>query len=79
MSTLRNKLSARTSTSGEGGAESASADYSYNYTNRKRMDAQTVIEYSKKPGEILYESEAGRAPISKASNTRRATSRPTPT
>ena len=36
----------------------ASADYSYNYTNRKRMDAQTVIEYSKKPGEILYESEA---------------------
>lgn len=36
----------------------ASVDYSYNYTNRKRMDAQTVIEYSKKPGEILYESEA---------------------
>ena len=36
----------------------ASADYSYNYTNRKRMDCQTVIEYSKKPGEILYESEA---------------------
>lgn len=53
---FRNKLSADIDIVKE--VLKVQADYSYNYTNRKRMDAQTVIEYSKKPGEILYESEA---------------------
>ncbi len=36
----------------------ASVDYSYNYTSRKRVDVQNPIKYSKKPGEILLESES---------------------
>ena len=33
-------------------------DYSFNYTSRKRVDVQTMIDYCKKPGEILHESES---------------------
>lgn len=32
------------------------ADYSFNYTTRKRVDVQNPVEYSKMPGQILYES-----------------------
>lgn len=32
------------------------ADYSFNYTSRKRVDVQNPVEYSKTPGQILYES-----------------------
>src|SRR5690606_11896369 len=39
------------------------ADYSYNYTNRKRVDMQVPIEYSKKPGVILYESASAGAKL----------------
>jgi len=39
------------------------ADYSYNYTNRKRMDMQVPIEFSKKPGVILYESASAGAKL----------------
>lgn len=37
------------------------ADYSYNYTTRKRVDVQNPIKYSKKPGVYLLESEAAGA------------------
>src|SRR5690606_5413011 len=39
------------------------ADYSYNYTNRKRMDMQVPIAFSKKPGVILYESASAGATV----------------
>lgn len=35
-----------------------SADYSFNYTSRKRVDVQTMIKYCKTPGVYLYESES---------------------
>lgn len=41
----------------------AQADYSYNYTTRKRVDIQTPIEYSKKPGVILLESASAGAKL----------------
>ncbi|MGV3764093.1 SusC/RagA family TonB-linked outer membrane protein [Parapedobacter sp.] len=39
------------------------ADYSYNYTNRKRVDMQVPIEFSKRPGVILYESASAGAKL----------------
>lgn len=39
------------------------ADYSYNYTNRKRVDVQVPIEFSKRPGVILYESASAGAKL----------------
>ncbi|MGI6572750.1 MAG: SusC/RagA family TonB-linked outer membrane protein [Fermentimonas sp.] len=47
------------------------ADYSYNYTTRKRVDVQVPIEFSKKPGVILYESSQAGAKLSQTDyNTR---------
>lgn len=42
----------------------AQADYSYNYTTRKRVDVQNPIKYSKKPGVYLLESESSGATLS---------------
>lgn len=39
------------------------ADYSYNFTNRKRIDVQVPVEFSKKPGVILYESASAGAKL----------------
>lgn len=39
------------------------ADYSYNYTDRKRIDMQVPIEFSKKPDVILYESASAGAKL----------------
>lgn len=39
------------------------ADYSYNYTNRKRVDVQVPVEFSKTPGVILYESASAGAKL----------------
>ncbi len=36
----------------------ATADYSFNYTVRERMDVQTPVKYSKTPGITLLESES---------------------
>lgn len=36
----------------------AQADYSFNYTARKRVDVQTPIKYSKTPGVTMLESES---------------------
>ena len=40
------------------------ADYSFNYTTRKRIDVQNPVEYSKTPGVILLESESAGASLS---------------
>lgn len=49
----------------------AQADYSFNYTTRKRIDVQQPVEYSKKPGVILLESESAGASLSQVNyNTR---------
>ena len=53
------------------------ADYSYNYTTRKRIDVQNPVKYSKKPGVYLLESESAGASLSQVTTTR-ATRRPTP-
>ncbi len=39
------------------------ADYSYNYTNIKQVDMQVPVEFSKKPGVILYESASAGAKL----------------
>lgn len=39
------------------------ADYSYNYTNRKRVDMQVPIEFSKREGVTLYESASAGAKL----------------
>ncbi len=59
---LRNKLSADIDI--VKGVLKAQADYSYNYTSRKRIDVQNPIKYSKKPGVYLLESESAGAKLS---------------
>lgn len=39
------------------------ADYSFNYTNRKRVDVQVPVEFSKREGVILYESASAGAKL----------------
>lgn len=39
------------------------ADYSFNYTTRKQVDVQNPVEYSKRPGVILLESESAGASL----------------
>ena len=70
---FRNKLSADIDIVKE--VLKVQADYSYNYTTRKRIDVQNPVKYSKKPGVYLLESESAGASLS----TTRATRRPTPT
>jgi TonB-linked SusC/RagA family outer membrane protein len=49
----------------------AQADYSYNYTTRKRVDVQNPITYSKKPGVYLLESESAGSLLSQVDYTTR--------
>ena len=59
---FRNKLSADIDIVKE--VLKVQADYSYNYTTRKRIDVQNPVKYSKKPGVYLLESESAGASLS---------------